>query len=55
MHNVGPINHTLQSTHVGTQDLNETITAGVVVRVIDKEEKWGSDQCKARNGYVGGQ
>ena len=29
------------------------LTAGVVVRMIDKERD--SDQCKARHGYVGGQ
>ena len=33
------------------------LTAGVVVRIslIDKEKRGGSDQCKARHGYVGGQ
>ena len=30
-------------------------TAGVVVRIIDKEKRGGSDQCEARHGYVGGQ
>ena len=29
------------------------LTAGVVVRTIDKEKD--SDQCKARHSYVGGQ
>ena len=29
------------------------LTAGVVVRMIDKERD--SDQCKNRDGYVGGQ
>ena len=30
------------------------LTAGVVVRVIDLEEKGVSEQCEARHGYVGG-
>ena len=30
------------------------LTAGVVVRMIDKEEKGGSDRCEAMHGYVGG-
>ena len=30
------------------------LTAGVVVRVIDKEERGVSDQCEARHGYVSG-
>ena len=29
------------------------LTAGVIVRMIDKEKREG--QCKARHGYVGGQ
>ena len=31
------------------------LTAGVVVRIIDEEEREGQDQCKARHGYVDGQ
>ena len=31
------------------------LTAVVVVRVIDKEEREGSDQCQARQGYIRGQ
>ena len=31
------------------------LTAGVVVRMIDKRKERDSDQCKARHGYVGGQ
>ena len=31
------------------------LTAGVVVRVIGREERGDSGQCEARHGYVGGQ
>ena len=31
------------------------LTARVVVRMIDKEKRDGSDQCKARHGCIGGQ
>ena len=31
------------------------LTAGVVVRIIDEEQRGGSDQCEARHGYVDGQ
>ena len=41
MHNVSLINHTLQHTHVGTQDVSIDLTAGVVFRIIDEEEKEG--------------
>ena len=30
------------------------LTAGIVVRVIDEDERGGSDQCEAMHGYVGG-
>ena len=47
------VNHTLQCTCTGTQDVSQ-IKDGVVVRVIDKEERGVSDHCEARHGYVGG-
>ena len=31
------------------------LTAGVVVRMIEKRKKRDSDQCKARHRYAGGQ
>ena len=31
------------------------LTAGVVVRIIDKEKREGGDQWEARHGYVSGQ
>ena len=33
--------------------MEEKLSAGVVDRIIDEEEREG--QCKARHGYVGGQ
>ena len=30
------------------------LMAGVVVQVIDQEERGDSDHCEARHGYVGG-
>ena len=41
MHNVSLINHTLRHTHAGTQDVSIDLTAGVVVRIIDEEEREG--------------
>ena len=38
-----------------THKIQVKLTAKVVVRVIDKVERGGSDQCEAKHGYVGGQ
>ena len=51
---IGLINHTLQRTRAGTQDVRKKLTAGKVVQRIDKEERGGSERCESRHGYVGG-
>ena len=48
MNNIGLINHTHPHTHAGTQDVN--LTAGIVVRIIDKEKREG--ETKVRPGMV---
>ena len=50
LHNVGLINHTHQHTHAGTQDVSKS-SAGVVVRIIEKEERKGTVNS-ARPGTV---
>ena len=35
--------------------VNLTAGHGVVVQIIDKEEREGGGQCEARHGYEGGQ
>ena len=46
-------NQSHASTYTQAHKMEVKLTAGVVVRMIDKERD--SDQCKARHGYVGGQ
>ena len=45
---------TLINVHMHALKMQVKLTAGVIVRIINKKKRGGSDQCEARHGYVGG-